>query len=83
MPADREMELSAWGSRQRALARWENEGGALGAQRHGPATGYTDEELPPLADAELMQLHSRARTARDDGERNESRNGKHCADGIA
>ena len=59
MPADREMELSAWGSRQRALARWENEGGALGAQRHGPANGCTDEELPPLADAELMQLRIR------------------------
>jgi hypothetical protein len=56
MIAEREAGFSVRGSRQEAFARWENEGGALGADRQ--ASGDTDALLP-LADAELMQLRIR------------------------
>jgi hypothetical protein len=46
-------------SRQRALARWENEGGALGVDGRRSAAGSADEDLPPLVDAEVMQLRIR------------------------
>jgi hypothetical protein len=59
MPTDGGLQRSAGASRQRALARWENEGGALGGDRDRSAAGNTDAELPPLADAELMQLRIR------------------------
>jgi hypothetical protein len=46
--------------RQRALSRWDNEGGAaLGGHREGVVPGASQPELPPLADAELMQLRVR------------------------
>jgi hypothetical protein len=56
MPTNRRIARSA-GSRPQALARWENEGGALGVD--GDAQMAGGNELLPLADAELMQLRIR------------------------
>jgi hypothetical protein len=56
MIAERETGFSARGSRQEALARWENEGGAVDANRQASSDA---EALLPLADAELMQLRIR------------------------
>ena len=46
--------------RERALSRWEDEGGALlaGAQ-HGSAPGDLAAEVPTLSNAELVQLQVR------------------------
>src|SRR6185503_1092394 len=59
MPLGWKLARSARGRRQ-ALARWENEGGALGADGDAKLGGIVGgEELLPLADAELMQLRIR------------------------
>lgn len=46
--------------RQRALSRWENEGGAaLGGHQEGVISGGVQSEVPPLSNAELVQLRIR------------------------
>jgi hypothetical protein len=46
--------------RDRALSRWENEGGATpGAEREGPSSVDGPLESPPLTNSELMQLRVR------------------------
>lgn len=46
--------------RQRALSRWENEGGARSLQLRGSsAAGEREAAVPPLANAELVQLRIR------------------------
>jgi hypothetical protein len=59
MPTDWKVARSArW--RQETLARWENEGGALDADGDAEFSGvFGEDELLPLADAELMQLRIR------------------------
>ncbi len=46
--------------RQKALARWDNEGGAGpdGPQKHDPSSSIIDD-MPPPTDAELVQLRAR------------------------
>lgn len=45
--------------RQRALSRWENEGGASCRRRRTPLAGSRPIAEPPLANAELVQLRIR------------------------
>jgi hypothetical protein len=46
--------------RHRALSRWDNEGGAtLGGHQEGISSAAAQSEVPPLADAELVQLRIR------------------------
>ncbi len=46
--------------RQRALSRWENEGGAGVSGSDGrPTPGNVADDVPPLTNAELSQLHVR------------------------
>jgi hypothetical protein len=43
-----------------ALSRWENEGGAgAGRLSSGSISGESESDVPPLANAELVQLHVR------------------------
>ena len=43
-----------------ALSRWENEGGAgAGRLRSGSISGESESDVPPLANAELVQLQVR------------------------
>jgi hypothetical protein len=54
------MDLSEQRQRQRALARWENEGGAGPWDRRDPlGSGKLQSGAPPLTDAELVQLRIR------------------------
>lgn len=46
--------------RQRALSRWENEGGAGShGRRRSPASSERQSAVPPLANVELVQLRIR------------------------
>jgi hypothetical protein len=46
--------------RHRALSRWDNEGGAtLGGHQEGVIPGGVQSEVPPLGNAELVQLRVR------------------------
>jgi hypothetical protein len=46
--------------RQRAISRWEDEGGAGSCrQRRSPASSEREAAVPPLANAELVQLRIR------------------------
>ena len=46
--------------RHRALSRWDNEGGAtLGGHREGLSSDAAQSEVPPLTNAELVQLRVR------------------------
>ncbi len=46
--------------REKAISRWENEGGAIpGAQRGNEVSDGETFDVPPLTDAELSQLHIR------------------------
>ena len=60
MPDEKLDAMSAAQLRQRALSRWENEGGAGACGPEGrtiPGDGSLD--VPPLTNAELSQLHIR------------------------
>ena len=60
MPDDEKKRLSTSELRQRALSRWDNEGGAV---RDGPKESHApilpDPGIPNLTDAELIQLRVR------------------------
>ena len=60
MPDDEKKRLSTSELRQRALSRWDNEGGAC---QDGPKKSHAhvlpDPEIPDLNDAELIQLRVR------------------------
>ena len=60
MPEDEKKRLSTSELRQRALSRWDNEGGA---GRDGPKESHarvlSDPGIPNLTDAELIQLRVR------------------------
>ena len=50
----------AWQLRQRALSRWENEGGAtLDGHQEGIRSGAAQFEVPSLTNTELVQLRIR------------------------
>ena len=52
--------LDAAQLRDRALSRWDNEGGApLGGPQEGLRFGAVQSEIPPLSNAELVQLRIR------------------------
>ena len=52
--------LDAAQLRHRALSRWDNEGGALpGGPQEGLRSGAGQSEIPPLSNAELVQLRVR------------------------
>jgi hypothetical protein len=52
--------LDAAQLRHRALSRWDNEGGAtLGGSQEGLRSGAVQSEIPPLSNAELVQLRIR------------------------
>ena len=57
MPDEKTDALSSSQQRQSALSRWDNEGGAgpYGSQKHGVELN----EIPPLTNAELVQLRIR------------------------
>ena len=57
MPDEKSDALSSSQQRQSALSRWDNEGGAgpYGSQKHGVEL----TEIPPLTNAELVQLRIR------------------------
>ena len=57
MPDEKSDALSSSQQRQSALSRWDNEGGAgpYGSQKHGVELN----EIPPLTNAELVQLRIR------------------------
>jgi hypothetical protein len=57
MPDENSDALSSLQQRQSALSRWDNEGGAgpYGSQKRGVALN----EIPPLTNAELVQLRIR------------------------
>ena len=60
MPDEEEKRLSTSELRQKALSRWDNEGGA---GRDGPKESHAhvlpDPDIPSLTDAELIQLRVR------------------------
>ena len=59
MPDERPNLLSPAQERQNALSRWDNEGGA-GPQGSQKGSTFVDQsEVPPLTNAELVQLRVR------------------------
>jgi hypothetical protein len=60
MPEEKALALQASQFRERALSRWENEGGA-GIDGGQNRAGYSPapDDPPPLSNAELAQLHIR------------------------
>lgn len=60
MPDEDLQSLTPSQLRERALARWENEGGAIRSGQEGNAVASDElSNVPPLTNAELSQLHIR------------------------